>query len=1684
MSEETYVWIQTSAVEAALFQGADGSMSNESTRAAPRRNSARYDEEKIPDWGWHRGTIQSQTSSILEIAIRDDSSFHNRRSVTLALPEALQGENPSVVMANIYPSKNNNDGYEDEDEMDLDYPHDMIGLTHLHEPAVVHCLRARYQSDQIYTNTGPILLALNPFQHLPELYSSKVMQHYWQRGESKNLGLETSSEEWPPHVYGIADESYRTMMRHLEQLQSSSQQRSRRSSATKQSCNQSILVSGESGAGKTVTTKFIMQYLATLSERSSSNTPTTTAEKSKSSVEQQVLQSNPILESFGNARTLRNDNSSRFGKFIEIQFCHQGTLLGASIETYLLEKVRLLRQSEGERNFHVFYEIFCMTDEELQAYSLTGYTLDDFSMTNQSGTFDRRDGVEDFDTYDELRQAMETMGMTTEEQDDTFSIACAALHGSNMEFVGKSADESALAPTEDNPHLEPFLELLGLNQQDLDTALCYHKIQAGKEFHTRKLSKEKAEKGMDALIKAMYGALFTFLVRRINDSITVKQDNPRANRRNGASGASGRASAAAGNQATIGVLDIFGFESFQVNSFEQLCINYCNETLQQQFNLFVLKKEQEEYEREGIEWSFISFPDNQDALDLIAKKGSGIISILDDQCRAPGTTDKTFCNDLYRKCNDHPRFEADFRQVGAQLFAVKHYAGSVEYSTNGFVEKNRDDLPKEATDLLLSSKKEFVKQLAAILQNSSPGAPPASSRPTTPKRGGSAGTRVTVGGQFSRQLQELRNKIDLTTPHYIRCLKPNDLLIPDHFNPLNILEQLRCAGVIEAVRVSRAGFPQRYTHAAFLDRYKVLCIPELKKAAKGSRRIKPVNVLVNTVASKIQSIMAERDNAKHGKKVDANDAEETPVCLVSVGLQVGKTKIFLRQNAFEILEQLRNGKMVESAVKMQATARTYIERREYLCILQSTIMLQCLVRQKMASRVVSDARRNYRATMIQSSWRRFGAREYYVATLAVTRWLQKVQRGRKGRQRYAMLDWARKSIRIQRCWRGHRTYRMYKSYKDASLTIQCAVRCLRAKRELKSLRLGARDLQAVLSDRDKLRKENEELRKKLSATTTSDPPAAVKTVVEELSQEVNELQVMLEETRFREEEASAVADKAVADAEAAVSQATLANQAVEAAKKLQAETEKELTNAQQQLASREEEIKSLSAKLDRLEESTAQQNSGEEAHQAQVRTLELELEEAKKASSAALAQQNQNEEAHRAEVSALALDLEEAKKTANAAMDKESLLSREVENLTTENASLRKEVDSFALQDTVSTTLSTLDGSVKEISATKDGQEEANPFAEARSQLLQSAQTDNKWSFATLAEDSKGQGLSFSLERDAEIERLTNELNEVRISAALESSKAAEEIQRLEALLEESNIEQTDDSFVPFTFKAIQEDRPVDDESDEGVAEEILTLQDEVSRLNKELNEARSAMGDTDPNSPANLARRYDELRRLSDAGIEKDKEIERLKRQLEQRTDEQSHISDISSEHEDVYRLRQEILQLRGELYGQASVSHSQSDHSKFGKLSRKGFLGRIIDVGGDPATSSEEKELRKEIASLKSVNEMLRKEVEEGRKSKKRVEDALKFEEERGKMELEAFAGSLRQVDELRTAAELMSRELTRHGILPPSIFVSEDANGRSGTLQNTSQVLQRSTTHSRRRKPSRRGSSDASSIVSSFL
>merc|ERR1712084_2954 len=979
-------------------------------------------------------------------------------------------------------------------------------------------------------------------------------EYYYQGcGNSNNNNSSSKSSDndnidlglLPPHVFSIADNAYRTMNDKLNDMSSplSTSTSSDNTNTINISCaDQSILVSGESGAGKTVSTKYIMKYLATLSHfednhnnndcgSGNSKKVSSSSSHNKHQVEQQVLQSNPILESFGNARTVRNDNSSRFGKFIEIQFTTSSSstsnsttqILGANIETYLLEKVRLITQSYNERNFHIFYEILSgFTTEQRVLYYLEDFECMDFNMLlSESDTYNRRDGIDDCDTYDELIHALESIMMNNDNENDDiinniFTVTCLCLHLSNIEIVpntnNNNEDGSKILYDEDgenNIHLNAVLSLLGVSYEQLNEAICYFSIVAGKEHHKRCMNVNRAQRAIHGLIKACYGSLFTFLVQRINSSFIVSSSTqtsvpvhttptstPRQQQSRNRS-ISSKSKSSSKNTAFIGILDIFGFESFQINSFEQLCINYCNEALQNQFNTFIFQQEQQLYNVEGISWDFITFPDNKDVLTLLdsklcntASKEHGLFQILDDQCRAPGTSDKSFSTEIYRKLQIKSKakekqkqiFIADHRQVGLNKFSIQHYAGIVEYDIlSGFVEKNKDEVPKETTELLDCSNNKFYSILSTILKNGNSNAgggnkissPKANlyrkssstnlSSPTSSSKSLSSSSRtlITTGYQFRTQLQNLLSKIQVTTPHYIRCIKPNDTLTPDNFDCKRIVDQLRCAGVVEAIRISRSGYPHRYNHNVFLNSFKILELKELelcnnkksksknspmisskkrngRSLTSSSSSLRPLDILVTTIR-------------KHMIESSCN-AEKKEI--MNNSIQVGKTKVFCNTIAYEYIERKRKILFITSTIKIQSNIRRYLCVQSYKALLRQIAL------------------ENKSAIIIQKYWKMYCACDlYYKKVLYVILFIQRIYRGNKQRKLFPELLPVSRAIQLQSYMRMLLYSKAFKKQKSSSIIIQCAYRCYQSRLMLHKLKTDAKDFQKVYNERNVLQQE-------------------------------------------------------------------------------------------------------------------------------------------------------------------------------------------------------------------------------------------------------------------------------------------------------------------------------------------------------------------------------------------------------------------------------------------------------------------------------------------------------------------------------------------------------------------------------------------------------------------------------------
>ncbi|KAK9697275.1 hypothetical protein RND81_08G026400 [Saponaria officinalis] len=893
---------------------------------------------------------------------------------------------------------------------------DMTKLAYLHEPGVLSNLAIRYSINEIYTYTGNILIAVNPFQKLPHLYDVHMMEQY----KGAQFG------ELSPHVFAIADTSYRAMINEGK--------------------SNSILVSGESGAGKTETTKMLMRYLAYLGGRSGVEGRT---------VEQQVLESNPVLEAFGNAKTVRNNNSSRFGKFVEIQFDKHGKISGAAIRTYLLERSRVCQVSDPERNYHCFYLLCGAPQEVRDKYKLEG--PEKYHYLNQTNCY-KLDGIDDEEEYLATRRAMDIVGISADEQDAIFRVVAAILHLGNINFSkGEEVDSSVLKDEKSRFHLNMTAELLRCDAKSLEDALIKRVMVTPEEVISRTLDPDSALVSRDALAKTVYSRLFDWLVDKINNSIG--QDPT--------------------SKCIIGVLDIYGFESFKLNSFEQFCINFTNEKLQQHFNQHVFKMEQEEYTKEEINWSYIEFVDNQDVLELIEKKPGGIIALLDEACMFPKSTHETFAQKLYQTFPKNKRFQKP--KLSRTNFTIAHYAGDVTYQTDLFLDKNKDYVVAEHQDLLQASKCSFVSALF----------------PPLPEETSKSSKFSSIGARFKLQLQQLMETLSSTEPHYIRCVKPNNVLKPAIFENVNILDQLRSGGVLEAIRISCAGYPTRRTFVDFLLRFGVLA-PEVLDGKCDDK------------------VACQKILDKMGLK----------------GYQIGKTKIFLRAGQMAELDTRRAEILGSAARKIQRCGRTYIARREFISVRNAAIKIQSCCRGVLASKVHQELRRQASAIKIQKNFRRYVARKSYGRLRLAAISLQTGLRAMDARNKFRYLKQTKAAIIIQARARCHMAYSYHKSLQKAALVTQCGWRQRIARKELRSLKMAARETGALKEAKDKLEKRVEELTWRLQYEGQ-----LRKNFEEEKSQEVAKLresmqamQLQLEESNSRIIKEREAAKKAIEEA--------------------------------------------------------------------------------------------------------------------------------------------------------------------------------------------------------------------------------------------------------------------------------------------------------------------------------------------------------------------------------------------------------------------------------------------------------------------------------------------------------------------------------------------------------------------------
>uniref|UniRef100_A0A803V4J8 Myosin heavy chain 7B n=1 Tax=Ficedula albicollis TaxID=59894 RepID=A0A803V4J8_FICAL len=754
--------------------------------------------QTIPFDGKKRAWIPDEKEAYIEVEIKERSGG----KVTVETKDREHGTVREDEVQPMNPPK-------------FDMIEDMAMLTHLNEASVLHNLKRRYSHWMIYTYSGLFCVTINPYKWLP-VYTAPVVAAY--KGKRRS--------EAPPHIYSIADNAYNDMLRNRE--------------------NQSMLITGESGAGKTVNTKRVIQYFAIVAALG--DTPgkklAALATKTGGTLEDQIIEANPAMEAFGNAKTIRNDNSSRFGKFIRIHFGPSGKLASADIDIYLLEKSRVIFQQPKERSYHIFYQILSGKKPELQGKAAKDH-------------------------------AMDILGFSNDEKYGSYKIVGAIMHFGNMKFKQKQREEQAEADGTESADKAAYL--MGISSADLIKGLLHPRVKVGNEYVTKGQNVGQVLYAVGALAKATYDRMFKWLVARINRTLDTKL----------------------ARQFFIGVLDIAGFEIFDFNSFEQLCINFTNEKLQQFFNHHMFVLEQEEYKKEGIEWVFIDFGlDLQACIDLI-EKPMGILSILEEECMFPKASDMTFKSKLYdNHIGKSPNFQKprpDKKRKYEAHFEVVHYAGVVPYNIVGWLDKNKDPLNETVVSVFQKSQN---KLLASLYDNYVGSASEEPHKPGAKEKRKKAASFQTVSQLHKENLNKLMTNLRSTQPHFVRCIIPNETKTPGAMDSFLVLHQLRCNGVLEGIRICRKGFPNRILYADFKQRYRILnpaAIPEDKFV--DSRK-----------ATEKLLISLELDRAQY---------------------KFGHTKVFFKAGLLGLLEEMRDERLAKVLTMLQARIRGYLMRVEY-----------------------------------------------------------------------------------------------------------------------------------------------------------------------------------------------------------------------------------------------------------------------------------------------------------------------------------------------------------------------------------------------------------------------------------------------------------------------------------------------------------------------------------------------------------------------------------------------------------------------------------------------------------------------------------------------------------------------------------------------------------------------------------
>ncbi|KAI7059455.1 myosin-2 [Hortaea werneckii] len=862
----------------------------------------------------------------------------------------------------------------------LEASDDLTNLSHLNEPAVLQAIKLRYAQKEIYTYSGIVLIATNPFARVDSLYVPGMVQIY--------AGKHRASQA--PHLFAIAEESFSDMLRDNR--------------------NQTIVVSGESGAGKTVSAKYIMRYFATREPPDQPGVRSKARGDTMSETEEQILATNPIMEAFGNAKTTRNDNSSRFGKYIEIMFNKNTDIIGARIRTYLLERSRLVFQPHKERNYHIFYQLVAGASEA-EREELGLIPAEHFDFLNQGGS-SQIDGIDDGKDFADTKASLTRLGVSEQVQKSLWRILAALLHIGNIKITATRTD-SQLSDSE--PALAKACSLLGIDASEFAKWTVKKQLVTRGEKIVSNLTAQQATVVRDSVAKYIYSALFDWLVETMNGFLASENTLAEVN-------------------SFIGVLDIYGFEHFAKNSFEQFCINYANEKLQQEFNQHVFKLEQEEYEREQIQWKYIDFADNQPCIDLIEGK-LGVLALLDEESRLPMGSDESFVTKLHHNYSGDKHQFYKKPRFGKSAFTVCHYAVDVTYESDGFIEKNRDTVPDEHLEVLKNTSSDFLRDVletsVTVRERDNAAIAPKASGPG--KRVGAAAARKpTLGGIFKSSLIELMTTINSTDVHYIRCIKPNEAKEPWKFEGPMVLSQLRACGVLETVRISCAGYPTRWTYEEFALRYYMLI--------SSQQWTTEIRDMANAILSKALG---------EGK----NDGTDK--------YQLGLTKIFFRAGMLAFLENLRSNRLNDAAIMIQKNLRAKYWRRRYLEATDSVKAFQALCRAFVARERAEELRRQKGATSIQRVWRGQKERKNFLRIRNDLIIFEATSKGYLLRKHLLDKRLGDAARCIQRTWRSHNQLKNWRDYRRKVVIAQSLWRGKADRKTYRKLREEARDLKQI-----------------------------------------------------------------------------------------------------------------------------------------------------------------------------------------------------------------------------------------------------------------------------------------------------------------------------------------------------------------------------------------------------------------------------------------------------------------------------------------------------------------------------------------------------------------------------------------------------------------------------------------------